>query len=98
MDNIILGICSICDRDMWEGTSCNKHHFTPKSRGGRETVTIHRVCHSKIHSILTEKQLERNYNTPDKLRAHPEMKKFIVWLKKKEPDFYSRATKHKDKK
>ena len=30
------------------------------------------------------------YNTADKLRAHPEMQKFIKWVRKKDPEFYDR--------
>ena len=60
-----IGICPICNRMMIEGPSVDKHHFVPKSEGGVDTVFIHRVCHSKIHSLFTEKELAEEYNTPE---------------------------------
>lgn len=85
----VLGDCPICDRTMLnDGFSTNKHHFVPKSRGGKETETCHRVCHSQIHALWTEKQLEKEFSDPEIIKADPRMQKFIAWVKKKEPDFY----------
>jgi hypothetical protein len=94
----IVGKCPICERDMWKGDSINRHHFTPKCRGGKETEFLHRVCHNKIHSIWTEKELEKEFNDPNKVIANEEMQKFIKWVKKKEPDFYDRNETHNRKK
>ena len=43
-------------------------------------------CHDQVHAILTEKQLERDWNTVEKLKSHPEMQKFAVWIKTKHND------------
>lgn len=94
----VVGICPICDREMWKGPSIDEHHFTPKCRGGKETKTLHRICHRKIHSIWTEKELEKEFNDPNKVCAHPEMIKFIAWVQKKEPDFYDKNDVHNRKK
>lgn len=94
----IVGKCPICERDMLKGDSINRHHFTPKCRGGKETEFLHRVCHNKIHSIWTEKELEKEFNDPNKVIANEEMQKFIKWVKKKEPDFYDRNETHNRKK
>lgn len=92
----IIGQCPICDRDMISGDSVNKHHFVPKCRGGKKTEYIHRVCHNKIHKNWpNEKELERDYNDPQKIREDPEMQKFIKWIKKKDPEFYDRSEKNK---
>jgi hypothetical protein len=37
--------------------------------------------------VLTEKQLEREYNTIAKLRAHPEIAKFATWIRTKPGGF-----------
>ncbi len=95
---IIIGQCPICDRDMWEGPSVDKHHMVPKCKGGKETEYLHRICHRKIHSIWTEKELEREFNNSDKIREHEEIQKFIKFVSKKEPDFYDRNEQHKRKK
>ena len=53
----------------------------------RAVVGICRSCHRQIHHLLTEKQLERDFNTVEKLRAHPGIAKFAVWLGRKPSGF-----------
>ncbi|PWC35470.1 restriction endonuclease [Azospirillum sp. TSO22-1] len=81
------GPCPLCGRPMVPGPSLNEHHLTPRRYGGRETVTMHRVCHDKIHAVLTEAELRDRYNTLESLRAHPELAAFIRWLARKPPEF-----------
>ncbi len=83
-----LGPCPLCGRTMIEGPSVNRHHLVPASRGGRETEFLHRVCHDKIHHTFTEKQLEAEFNTVDRLLEHEEIQKFVNWVKKKDPEFF----------
>ncbi len=85
-----IGTCVICLRPMVAGKSVNEHHLIPKTYKGAETVTIHVICHTKIHSILSEKELRDYYHTPDRLRSHPEIEKFIGWIKNKDPEFRDR--------
>lgn len=82
--------CPICLRSMDNAKRVSKHHLIPKSKGGTHqgTVLLHNICHQKIHSVFTEKELKTEYHTVEKLREHPEMKKFIKWVAKKEVDFY----------
>ena len=87
--------CPICDRELIEGSSVDRHHLIPKSRGGIETILIHRVCHVKIHSLFSEKELSNEYNTISKLRDHFEMRKFIKWVSKKDPEFYEKSKRSK---
>lgn len=92
------GDCPICDREMIDdGKSINRHHFIPKSRGGKEQEYVHTICHNKIHSIWTEKQLEKEFSDPEVIKDNPEMKVFINWIKKKDPLFYI-STKDSNKK
>jgi hypothetical protein len=82
--------CPLCDRELIDGSSIDEHHLIPKLKGGRKgpTVILHKVCHSKIHSVFKENELARVYNTIDKLLEHPEIQKFVEWVKKKHPEFY----------
>lgn len=89
--------CPICDREMIEGPSIDRHHFLPKCRGGRETEYVHKICHRKIHATFTEKELEKKYNNPELVKSHPEIQKFIKWVSKKEPDFYDKTNTHNRK-
>lgn len=92
------GLCPICDREMYTGSSINRHHFIPKSRGGKVQEYIHTLCHNKIHSLWTEKQLELEYSDPDLIRNHPDMQVFIAWIKKKDPLFYIKTKTSNSKK
>ena len=53
----------------------------------RQVVGICRPCHSQIHEVLTEKKLERDFNTIEKLRQHPEVAKFVRWIRNKPRGF-----------
>jgi hypothetical protein len=72
--------------------------MVPKCKGGKATEFLHKICHRKIHSIWTEKELEREFNNADKIREHEEIQKFIKFVSKKEPDFYDKNEQHKRKK
>jgi hypothetical protein len=64
------------------------HHLVPKSKGGRQTTVMHRVCHRQIHAVLTEAELARQYATVEALLAHPELKVFVAWVRTKPEDFF----------
>lgn len=83
-------LCLICKRPLGSAETYSRHHLIPKSKGGRhtETITIHNICHQKIHSVISESELKREYNTVDKLLTHSELQKFIKWVAKKDPDYY----------
>lgn len=83
--------CPLCDRKMVSGPSTDWHHLIPKSQGGVDTVEIHRICHQKIHSLFNEKELKNFYSTFELLREHEEIKKFIKWVSKKDPEYYDKS-------
>lgn len=83
------GKCAICGRE----EKLTRHHLIPRTRHRnkrnkrefdrvtvKRTVGICRPCHSQIHALLTEKELERDYRTVESLRAHPEIAKFAAWI------------------
>jgi hypothetical protein len=71
------------------------HHPVPKSRGGKETVPVHPICHRAIHAALTNKELERGFASADALRSHPELAKFVEWVSGKAPDFHAPTRRRK---
>ncbi|MFK7966887.1 MAG: HNH endonuclease [Burkholderiaceae bacterium] len=85
-------VCPLCDRPIPRAQQ-DAHHLVPKSRGGRQTHLLHRICHRQIHALLTETELAREYYTPEALRAHPGMQSFIQWVRSKPNDFYQRTSK-----
>ncbi len=71
-----------------------KHHLIPRTRHKNKknkkafsrqevkdrVVLLCRPCHKNIHTVLTNKELEREYNTVEALQSHPDIMKFIAWL------------------
>ena len=84
-------ICPLCLRPIPPGVPQSRHHLIPRLKGGKETVLLHHICHKEIHATLTEAEIAREYDTPDKLRAHPRIAKFAAWVAKRPPDFLSRT-------
>lgn len=83
-------ICPLCGRPIPPDQQ-DAHHFVPRSRGGRETALVHRICHRQLHALFSETELARDYATPEALRAHPEMARFLDWVRTKPPGFMERA-------
>jgi HNH endonuclease len=86
-------ICPICDRTIPDSQK-DAHHLIPKSKGGKTTEYLHRICHKQIHALFTETELAQRYHHAQILREHPEMKKFIQWVSGKPNSFYERTRKH----
>ena len=88
--------CPLCGREL--GTeNIDRHHLVPKSFKGREQYPIHKICHRKIHSAFTEKELAQRFHTWEVLRAQEEIRTFIDWVAKKEPGFYTKTFSSKNK-
>ena len=90
------GPCAICGRE----ETLTRHHLIPRTRHHnkrnkreferavvRQVVGICRPCHSQIHQLLSEKELERDYNTVARLKAHPGIAKFAEWIAAKPSGF-----------
>jgi len=85
-------ICPLCERPI-PAPQRDAHHLVPKSRGGRDTEYLHRICHRQIHALLTESELARDYSTVQALMAHPQIANFVTWVRSKPPGFAARARK-----
>ena len=80
-------ICPLCARAI-PAAQRDMHHLVPKSKGGRQTEALHRICHRQIHALLTESELARQYATVEALLQHPELQAFLDWVKTKPDDFF----------
>lgn len=87
------GVCELCARVVEKRA---RHHLIPRTRHGNKrvkrlwsreelnrTVPLCSGCHRQIHRSLTEKDLEREYNTVEALLSHPEVSRFVDWISKK---------------
>ena len=79
--------CPICARPL--EVAAEEHHLIPRTFKGKVTVRLHRICHRKIHSAISEREMDKYYNTVERLLEHEEVQKFVKWVKNKAPDFYS---------
>jgi hypothetical protein len=61
----------------------------PKSRGGREKIAIHAICHRTLHARFTNAELQRIGDNPSALRADPDIARFLAWIDTKPPDFHA---------
>lgn len=72
-----------------------RHHLIPRTRHGNKrvkrtfsreelerTVPLCPACHRQIHRTLTEKDMEREYNTVQSLLS-PDISRFVRWIEKK---------------
>lgn len=79
--------CPLCDRPL--GTeNVDRHHLIPKTFKGKEMVSLHRICHRKIHATFTERELLNYYHTIERLRENEDISKFVTWVSKKPLEFY----------
>lgn len=80
-------VCPLCGRSI-PPAQRDAHHWVPKSKGGRATTYLHRICHRQIHAVLTENELARQYATVDALLCHPDITGFVTWVRTKPDDFF----------
>ena len=78
-----------------------RHHLIPRTRHSNKRTKrefaraevkqriawLCRSCHDHIHALFTEKTLERDFNTLESLARHPEVVRFVRWLRKKPSEF-----------
>ena len=85
-------VCPLCDRKI-PLSQRDAHHLVPKSKGGRDTEYLHRICHRQIHALFTETELARKFNSVEALLVHPDIALFVGWVKTKPDDFMERTRK-----
>ncbi len=88
--------CPLCGRPLGE-LNVDRHHLVPKTYKGKEQFLVHKICHRKIHSVLTEKELFQTYHNWEALQAHPDIRLFIDWVRSKPPGFYTATARSKRK-
>lgn len=79
--------CWLCARPL--GRRVEQHHPVPRSRGGRETVAVHPICHRAIHASFSNAELARLPPDPHALRKRVELRPFLRWIAGKPADFHA---------
>ncbi|MBL8027343.1 MAG: HNH endonuclease [Fibrobacteres bacterium] len=74
--------CQLCAREAPD-EYLEKHHLTPKSKGGTETIVCCIDCGNQVHKLFTIKELEHTYNTLNSLLLNEKVIKWVSWVRKK---------------
>jgi len=85
-------ICELCKRKVLT----QRHHLIPDTRHKNKknkknftrdevhvTIALCNLCHKTIHATFTEKQLEKSYNSLEKIISNTTIQKFVKWIKKR---------------
>lgn len=81
------GECWLCARPL--GRKVELHHPVPKSRGGRDTVPLHPICHRTLHYTFDNKALAAIGANRSAIVGHPEIARFLGWIERKPPNFHA---------
>ncbi|HEV7253725.1 MAG TPA: HNH endonuclease [Mesorhizobium sp.] len=79
--------CWLCGRPL--GWRVEWHHPKPKSRGGRDTVPVHPICHRAIHATFSNVDLAKMSAEGVPLAENPDIARFLGWIANKPPDFHA---------
>ena len=85
--------CWLCGRPL--GKTTVLHHPIPKSRGGRDVVPMHPICQQTLVANFSNSELQRHALDVEAILINPDMRKFVDWVAKKDPDFHASPTKRK---
>jgi hypothetical protein len=85
-------VCPLCERKI-PRSQRDAHHLVPKSKGGRDTEYLHRICHRQIHALFTETELAKQFNSVVALLTDPDIAVFVAWVKTKPNDFMEQTRK-----
>lgn len=88
----ILGMGDVSTKELLEEVLPNLFSNRPKTKKlsakavttylGHHVCKLCRPCHSTLHSIFTEMELAKQYNTVDKLLSDDRLYKFAKWINK----------------
>lgn len=78
--------CALCGR---AAPLLTEHHLVPRSQGRRRgmpvqalpTVMLCGPCHKFLHRTFSNAELAADYPTVPALLAHPEVERFVRWVR-----------------
>jgi hypothetical protein len=81
-----LGDCLLPGCRLVAGSSINQHHLAAEPKRSER-----RRAASAIHAALSEMELERQYHSMEELRDHPQLRRFVAWVRRKPSEFWVRT-------
>jgi hypothetical protein len=79
--------CWLCCREL--GRRVEWHHPVPKSRGGKDTVPVHPICHATLHRHFSNTELAAFGPDVEALRRQETIARFLRWIDGKPPEFHA---------
>ena len=73
----MINNCELCGRL----SKLERHHFKPKKSD--EVAHFCQDCARQVHALFTRTELRQKYNTIEKLKKHPKIKKYLGWISKR---------------
>jgi len=84
--------CELCHRTV---AALTQHHLVPRMRHRskrtrrdhdidalrRRVAWLCRPCHKQVHALIDEKELAANYDTVERLLRHPDLARFVAWIR-----------------
>lgn len=82
--------CALCER---ETPLLTEHHLIPRSQGRRQglrhadlpTAPLCAACHKFLHVTFSNAELAGEYASLEALLAHPDVQRFLKWIRKQPP-------------
>ncbi len=87
--------CWLCDREL--GRRVEWHHPVPKSRGGRDTVPVHPICHATLHRRFSNSELAAFGWDVEALKRQEMIARFLRWIDGKPPEFHAPTRRSRDR-
>jgi hypothetical protein len=78
--------CSICSRET-PAQYMEKHHIVPASKKGKETMSVCVPCGDQLHQLFSNKEMESQYNTLEKILDNEKIQGWIKFVRKRN-DFH----------
>ena len=82
--------CDLCERAT---PLLTEHHLIPRSQGRRQglraaelpTADLCPACHKFLHATFSNAELAGEYADLTALRQHPEVGRFLAWVRRQPP-------------
>lgn len=77
-ENNLQNTCELCKMKV----QTRKHHLTPRSKGGKETIDCCFTCENYLHKTFTNNELRDTYNSVESILNSEKFQLFLKWRKK----------------
>lgn len=80
-------ICALCEQEVPD-SRMSDHHLKTRGKDRFDTALLCAACHKTIHTLFSVKELRDEtlgLDSIEGLRAHPEIQKALVFIRKLRP-------------